>query len=224
MPIFQKDSVQYGDTEINYTVTRSKERNTIGITVCGPMVEVSVPSGMKLATIQPFVVKKGAWIVQKLDHARHQKPIYPSILESGTSIRLLGRQYQLRFLPAVDRRASLDVSARQIQIYLPPGGKTKMGQKLIKALLRKELEKFLPDTLEKYSSILKIPVPSIQVRDLGNRWGSCTSSGKLLFHWLLATQSLDFIDSVVAHEICHLIEPKHSPKFKKMLVKLRLNT
>jgi predicted metal-dependent hydrolase len=221
MPIFQKDSVQYGDTEINYTVTRSKERNTIGITVCGPMVEVSVPSGMKLATIQPFVAKKGAWIMRKLDLSRHQKPIYPSILQSGTSVYLLGRQYQLRLLQSDHNRASLVIRARQIQIYLPLHAKRDTAQKLIKAIFRKELEKCLPEIIERYCSILKIKIPMSQVRDLGNRWGSCTSVGKILFNWLLATQSLVFIESVVAHEICHLVEPTHSPAFKNLLRKIQ---
>jgi predicted metal-dependent hydrolase len=83
MPTPQHDSFRFGSTEIAYTVRRSKERKTIGITVCGPMVEVTAPFGMKLSAIRSLVEKKAEWIVQKLDLARHHKPIYPAALHSG---------------------------------------------------------------------------------------------------------------------------------------------
>ena len=74
--------------------------------------------------------------------------------------------------------------------------------------------------LAHFSSVLRIQPPFFQVRELGNRWGSCSPSGKLRFHWLLATQETAFIEQVVAHELCHLIEPRHSPEFQKLLARL----
>lgn len=216
----QHDSYQFGSTEIAYTVRRSKERKTIGITVCGPMVEVTAPSGMKLSAIRPLVEKKAEWIVQKLDLARHHKPIYPTALHSGVAIRLFGRQHQLRVLPTDAKRASLNIRARQFQLHLPSDATPEIGQRLIKEIMRKELESRLPTMLAYFSSALRIQPPAFHVRELGNRWGSCSPSGKLLFHWLLATQHPVFIERVVAHELCHLIEPRHSERFRKLLGKI----
>lgn len=219
MSIPQHDSFSFGDTRITYTVRRSKERKTIGITVCGPMVEVTAPAGMRLNVIQPYVKKKAEWIVQKLDLARHHKPIYPAALHSGVAIRLFGRQHQLRILPTEGKRAQLVIRARQVQLHLPPHAGAGTGQRLIKDSLRKQLESRLPVMLAHFSSVLRIQAPAFQVRELGNRWGSCSPSGKLLFHWLLATQEPAFIEQVVAHELCHLIEPRHSERFRKLLGK-----
>lgn len=216
----QHDSFHFGSTEIAYTVRRSKERKTIGITVCGPMVEVTAPSGMKLSVIRPLVEKKADWIVQKLDLARHHKPIYPTVLHSGVAIRLFGRQHQLRVLPTNAKRASLVIRARQLQLHLPSDATPEAGQRLIKTCLRKQLEFRLPGVLVHFSSALRIQPPAFQVRELGNRWGSCSPFGKLLFHWLLATQDPVFIERVVAHELCHLIEPRHSERFRKLLEKI----
>ena len=220
MPTPQHDSFSFGITEITYAVRRSKERKTIGITVCGPMVEVTAPAGMRLNVIQPYVEKKADWIVQKLDLARHHKPIYPAALHSGVAIRLFGRQHQLRILPTDAKRASLTIRARQVQLHLPPDAATETGQRLIKDTLRKQLESRLPAMLTHFSSVLRIQPPAFKVRELGNRWGSCSPSSKLLFHWLLATQDPDFIQHVVAHELCHLIEPQHSERFRKLLGKI----
>lgn len=220
MPTPQHDSFQFGSTEIAYTVRRSKERKTIGITVCGPMVEVSAPAGLRLNVIRPHVEKKAEWIVQKLDLARYHKPIYPASLHSGVAIRLFGRQHQLRVLPTDAKHASLTIRARQFQLRLPSDSTLEIGQRLIKEIMRRELESRLPVMLAHFSSALRIQPPAFQVRELGNRWGSCSPSEKLLFHWLLATQEPDFIQQVVAHELCHLIEPRHSERFRKLLGKI----
>jgi predicted metal-dependent hydrolase len=220
MPTSQHDSFSFGSTEIVYSVRRSKERTTIGITVCGPMVEVTAPAGMRLNVIQPYVEKKAEWIVQKLDLARHHKPIYPAVLQSGVAIRLFGRQHQLRILPTDEKRPRLVIRARQVQLHLPLDAGAETGQRLVKVTLRKQLESRLPTMLAHFSSVLRIQPPSFQVRDLGNRWGSCSPSGKLRFHWLLATQEPVFIEQVVAHELCHLIEPRHSAEFRKLLARI----
>lgn len=45
------------------------------------------------------------------------------------------------------------------------------------------------------------------------RWGSCDSKRNLRFHYKLAFLPLGLADYIVAHELCHLVELNHSPKF-----------
>ncbi|MEY4568766.1 MAG: hypothetical protein RLZZ398_205 [Verrucomicrobiota bacterium] len=213
----QHDSIQFGNAHVPYSIRRSSERKTIGITVCGPLVEVAAPAGMRATAIRPHIEKKGAWILQKLDLARRHSPVYPAHLQSGASIRFFGRQYQLRIFNGGVAKPRLEVRARQFILHLPDGATTECAHGLMKKKFRSHLETQLPEWLNQYATILKIGVPPFQVRELGNRWGSCTPSGSLRFHWMLATQEPAFMQQVVAHELCHLIEPKHSPEFRKLL-------
>jgi predicted metal-dependent hydrolase len=177
---------------------------------------------MRLSGIQPQVEKKAEWIVQKLGLARHHKPIYPAAVHSWVDIRL--------FLPTAPaarpanrceaRQPDLTIRARQFQLHLPSDAEAETGQRLIKDTLRIQLESRLPTILAHSSSALRIQPPPFQVRELGNRWGSCSPLGKLRFHWLLATREPVFIEQVVAHEPCHLIEPRHSERFRKLLGKI----
>ncbi len=51
------------------------------------------------------------------------------------------------------------------------------------------------------------------IRDPRTRWGSCSSSGSLSFSWRLVLAPEDVLDYVVWHEVCHLREMNHSPRF-----------
>ena len=51
---------------------------------------------MRATAIRPYIARRAAWILQKLDLARRHAPVYPAHLHAGASIRLFGRQYQLR--------------------------------------------------------------------------------------------------------------------------------
>ena len=64
-------------------------------------------------------------------------------------------------------------------------------------------------------------VAAVAVRDPGSRWGSCSSAGRLSYSWRLLLAPEDVLDYVVAHEVCHLIRPAHSPAFWRLLEEVR---
>lgn len=54
---------------------------------------------------------------------------------------------------------------------------------------------------------------SISVKDLKNKWGSCTPDNKLNFHWKIILAPVSVIEYIIIHELCHIKEKNHSPKF-----------
>jgi hypothetical protein len=64
-------------------------------------------------------------------------------------------------------------------------------------------------------------VAAVAVRDPRSRWGSCSSAGRLSYSWRLLLAPEDVLDYVVAHEVCHLIRPDHSPAFWRLLEDVR---
>ncbi len=61
---------------------------------------------------------------------------------------------------------------------------------------------------------------AMEVRDLGNRWGSCNGNGKLYFNWKLLQMPTRLIDYVITHELVHLVEPKHNQAFWSRLERI----
>jgi predicted metal-dependent hydrolase len=63
-------------------------------------------------------------------------------------------------------------------------------------------------------------VSRVGVRDPRSRWGSCSSKGSLSFSWRLVFAPDSVIDYVVAHEVAHLVEMNHGPRFWRLVASL----
>jgi len=48
------------------------------------------------------------------------------------------------------------------------------------------------------------PSCGIDIRELGNRWASCSPNGNLAFHWKCMMAPQTIIDHIVTHELCNL--------------------
>jgi predicted metal-dependent hydrolase len=60
-------------------------------------------------------------------------------------------------------------------------------------------------------------ITRVSVRDTRSRWGSCSAKGNLSFSWRLIFAPEEVVDYVVAHEVAHLAEMNHGPRFWRLV-------
>ena len=97
----------------------------------------------------------------------------------------------------------------------------------IQPLTREELREladraaqYIPGRVRFYAGLLGVRVRRITIRSQRTRWGSCSAQGNLNFNCLLMLTPPEVIDSVVVHELCHLIEMNHSDRFYREVLRI----
>ena len=64
-----------------------------------------------------------------------------------------------------------------------------------------------------YASQAKVQYLNISLSSAQSKWGSCSHDNKLMFNWRLIMAPVEVIDSVIFHELAHILEKNHTKKF-----------
>jgi hypothetical protein len=92
-------------------------------------------------------------------------------------------------------------------------GKLEHARRRLTDFFKREAKKMLEARALEYGALLGVRPSRVMVRDTASRWGSCSSARSLSFSWRLIFAPEFVRDYVVAHEVAHLKEMNHGPKF-----------
>lgn len=190
---------------------RQSVRRSFALQVDHRGARVAVPHGTPLVAVERFVLGHGRWLLDRLA-ARDARPEKQArlVLEDGASFPLFGRAAVLAFSSRgrrVEWRAAADGSE---MLFLPPSADP--ARMLVRALRVRALRWFR-GRVEEYCYRLGIPAPVVRLSSARTRWGSCSTLSGIRLHWRLVHLDPGLIDYVVAHEVAHLMEMNHSPRF-----------
>ena len=202
---------------------RRSDRRTLEIAVLADgNVEVRAPKAMPVERIEARLQARARWIArQRRSVERAATPAVAREFRSGESFRYLGRQYRLRVCagskPHVRRfNGRLEVTVRD------PDDKSAI-KRALERWFRARAKQVLP---ARVAAFLERPAArglapkSISLRRMRTRWGSCSSSGRILLNTELIHLPTTLIDFVIAHELAHLRVSKHGASFNRLLTAL----
>lgn len=212
--------VQYGDTTIEFDLSFAS-RKTLAISVHPDLsVSVTAPYNTDVEAIAARVHKRARWILrQQREFALYLPHIPPRRYVSGETHRYLGKQYRLKVIQ--------DSDAEWVKLergYLLVRMTDKNDTARIKALVdgwylrqarrvfHERIRLILP-RFERY----ELPEFQLRIKELQARWGSCTEAGIVTLNLKLMQVAKPYIDYVIVHELCHLIEHNHSKRFYGLL-------
>ncbi len=84
---------------------------------------------------------------------------------------------------------------------------------VIQELLRDRARQVLPQRVAELTSCFGLRYNRVTVKNVRTRWGSCSSLGNINFSFWLLLAPLRLVDYVVTHELAHLNEMNHGPRF-----------
>jgi len=86
-----------------------------------------------------------------------------------------------------------------------------------RARARVKFAERLEINLGRFRNSEKLRPRGLIIRQLHRRWGSMSAGRKMVLNWRLIQASVDSIDYVITHELCHVAEPHHGPAFFRLL-------
>ena len=194
-----------------YTIKRSPKRKKLTITVeRDRSVVVHAPESTPEETIRKVVESKHQWIYEKTKHAQKydEKPHPPGKeLVNGESALYLGREYQIEIISADSTEIRFE------QRFLIPASLVDERRGVLRNwYINQAKERILPK-VKSLAVTLGVEFANAKIVDNRFRWGSCTPKDNVNLNWRLIKAPMFVIDYVIVHELAHLIEANHTPRF-----------
>lgn len=210
----------YGTGVIEFTLSR-RDRKTLAISVAPNLrVHVVAPAEASVTRIVEKVRKRAPWIRKQLHFFEQFQPRTPDRRYVGGETHLyLGRQYKLKVRGHVQEGVKLHRGLLLVHSHRPKDASH--TKELVEGWYRERAQVKFRERLalcqEMFPSPQKHSPAGITIRQLRQRWGSMTGSGTLILNKSLIRASVDTIDYVIVHELCHLRYQDHGPKFYRLL-------
>jgi len=201
------------EVSIEYTVTRCR-RKTIGIYVSAEHgVEVRIPYFVGRTEAERFVAEKQDWIRQKLQEFAARPCRHQPQFQWGATHYVLGEPHTFHFDESM---------APDIVLKGSSGDTSERVESRINGWYRSEARILFEERHAHWCWRLQdlgLPRSWVEVRLMKRRWGSCRRNGKITLSLALMKYPMECIDAVIVHELCHLLEFNHSPRFYRLMTR-----
>ncbi|MGE0310010.1 MAG: M48 family metallopeptidase [Lautropia sp.] len=213
-----------GPWPVAYSLRRST-RKTIGFQIDDRGLTISAPRWVPIREIEAAIQEKNRWIVQKqaewraFERARARSaPRYAD----GGHIRLLGRRVTLRCNPYTDRykRTHFLLADEELWIAGPGVDDAAWIEAKVTGWIKQQARGLFEARLAPFADRLGRRPTQLALSSARSRWGSCSRDGKILLSWRLMHFPMHIIDYVIAHEVAHLKEMNHGPRFWSTLERI----
>lgn len=197
---------------IEYQIKYSN-RKTLNISVeRDRSIVVRAPHYLTPEKIDKIVQSKREWIKEKLNHAQK----YPMVTEnkefvSGETLMYLGKNYQLLVVDEEIEGIEFDQRFKISKVNQPNANELFKKWYLKQALIKIE------PLATKYAKSLGVKYNQFKTSEMKYRWGSCTPANNIIFNWRIIKAPMYVLEYLVAHELVHLIETNHTPRFWTIL-------
>lgn len=211
---------------VNWALQRS-QRRTIGIIIDRHGLRVSAPRWVTLTQIEHALVEKSGWILRKLAEWRQQSAQRQHTAqrwEDGAPLRVLGQALTMRLDPTADGVLQGDDSVLQagdtLKIGLPSSADAEQVRTAVQTWLQQRARAVFAERIPVYANRLGRAPRRWTLSSARTRWGSCSADGTIRLNWRLVHFPLEIVDYVIAHELAHLLEMNHGPRFWATVAKL----
>lgn len=183
-------------------------RMTLRVSRTTRSVIVTLPMQTGLDEADTFLSTHLDWVRQHLGSLPQPVPF-----ADGAMLPLRGRPHIVRIVGRRTGQGVVSVAEQDDSAYLLVGGNAEMAPRRLRSWLVDQARRDLDGRVQHHARTLGQRPRRIIVRDQSSRWGSCSTTGALSFSWRLVMAPPFILDYVAAHEVAHLAQMNHGPRF-----------
>jgi hypothetical protein len=203
-------TVLAGET-VDYRLVRTRRR-TIGMEINLEGLTVRAPRWVSVREIESALAERARWIVRTLHAWRgRRREVLPREWRTGGRLAYRGRELALAVFPSRVREIRADLF--DLTVLHPHGDDERHVATFVSHWLRDEALRLVVPHVEPLAAALGRAVPPVKLSNARSEWGSCNHQGVIRLNWRLVQLPPELAEYVVAHEVAHLAELNHSPRF-----------
>ena len=208
-----KRTIIAGSRRIEYTLIQTVRQNMLFQALPGGVIRVYAPRAMRLRDIDRMVRERAAQLLQmqadvdrRIEEDRRSHPV-----ADGSTLLVEGKPHTLRLARAA--RPGGEVADGELRIRCPHPEDDAEVRGVIRSVLSARALARIRERVLYYAPRVGAAPGRITIREQKTRWGSCSTKHNLNFNWKLIMAPPQVLDYVVIHELCHMHEFNHSPRF-----------
>jgi predicted metal-dependent hydrolase len=190
---------------------RQARRYTLRIQAASREVVLTMPPRGSLKEARAFAEKHGGWIAARLRRLPEASPFAP-----GRALPLRDVPHRIVHRPHARGTVWTDIAADGERLLCVAGDRPHLPRR-VGDFLQREAKRDLEAACRRHAADMGVTLKRVSVRDQISRWGSCSTTGVLSFSWRLILAPPFVLDYLAAHEVAHLKEMNHSPRFWRLL-------
>jgi hypothetical protein len=200
--------------KLKYKVERSPRTTADIIVERDGSVLVRAPDSLPDERIDGLIETKRYWIYRALAEWRDLNATrVRREIKAGEGFLYLGRNHRLSLVSEQKVPLMLKDGRFCLRRDLVEQGDAAGAQAAFRHFYIDKGEQKLTERTAYFSPKVGVAPTGLIVKELGNRWASCSPTGSLAFNWKCMMAPLSIIDYIVVHELCHMREPDHSEQF-----------
>ena len=192
------------------TIKRTRRKGSVGFRLSSGQLVVLAPSAISITELQLLLESKSAWILAKLEARDQVISKVKRYYRSGEKFTFLDQELVLKVCQgAFGTRLN---GAAELVVSMPKVKSDWVRNALVR-WYKLQAQVHIEQRVSYFSPLVGAWPKSIEIKTYRARWGSCNSSGELQFNWKIIMAPAAVVDSVVVHELCHLLHMHHGPDF-----------
>lgn len=201
--------VDVGGRSLPITIRENQRatRITLRIEPGGKALKMTIPYGLHHREVDDFLERHNGWLRSRLSKFSEDGRVC-----DGGYINIRGARHRIEHTGSLRGVTHVASDGAGEAVLRVSGLPEHLGRR-VSTFLKKEARGDLERLVAFHAEVVGKPVRSISIKDTRSRWGSCSHEGNLSFSWRIVMAPENVINYLAAHEVAHLREMNHGPKF-----------